>query len=80
VALTAPYMHDGRFATLMDVINHYDHGITANHNLDSRLTDGANAPVRMNMSEDDKLALVAFLNTFTDNQFVTDPKFSNPFK
>ena len=38
IALTAPYMHDGRFATLMDVVNHYNEGIQAHPNLNFRLT------------------------------------------
>jgi cytochrome c peroxidase len=86
IALTGPYMHDGRFKTLDEVVEHYNSGIQANPNLDSRLTQSAwgiapsNAPVKMNMTDQQKKALVAFLNTFTDNQFVTDPRFSDPFK
>ncbi len=79
VGLTAPYMHDGRFATLGDVIDHYSHGINASPNLDGNLkTNGQ--PMKMNISSDEKAALVAFLNTFTDYNIAVDPKFSNPFK
>ncbi len=79
IALTAPYMHDGRFATLNDVLEHYSHGITDNANLDSRLRDSSNQPRRMNISDHEKEALIAFLNTLTDYSAVLDKKFSSPF-
>ena len=79
IALTAPYMHDGRFATLREVIDHYDHGIVASPNLDSILKDATGAPRRMNLSDADKAALEAFLNTFTDAPMLADPKFMDPF-
>lgn len=82
IAVSAPYMHDGRFAGLREVIEHYDHGV-----VDSGLTSFlmrddsvAGAPIRrLNLSEDDKNALEAFLNTLTDTEMLTDPKFSDPF-
>ncbi len=89
VSLTAPYMHDGRFSTLEQVVEHYNSGIAANPNLDFRLTQAffngtggttGGAPVRMNMTSQQKSDLVAFLNTLTDNSFVSDPKFADPFK
>ena len=79
VALTAPYMHDGRFATLSDVIDHYSHNIQGSTNLDTVLTRNG-APRAMNITDADKQALIAFLNTLTDTRMITDPKFSNPFK
>lgn len=79
VAVSAPYMHDGRFATLRDVIEHYDHGVKNSQSLDPILRDVHFMPRRLNLSEPDKDALEAFLHTFTDNEFLTDPKFSNPF-
>ncbi|MFC4314298.1 cytochrome c peroxidase [Steroidobacter flavus] len=79
VAVSAPYMHDGRFATLREVIEHYDHGVKDSRNLDGILRDVTFAPRRMNLSEQDKDALEALLRSFTDNHFLTDPKFSNPF-
>jgi cytochrome c peroxidase len=78
IALTFPYMHDGRFETLEEVIEHYNSGIQNNPNLDNRLTQGNNAR-RLNLSEADKQALVDFLNTLTDNEFITDEKYSSPF-
>lgn len=80
VALTAPYMHDGRFQTLSDVIDHYSHGICNSPNLDPLLQTADNQPIQMNISDQEKAALIAFLNTFTDYTTILDPKFSNPFK
>ena len=57
IALSAPYMHDGRFSTLREVIDHYDHDIKASPDLDSLLRDTNNNPLRMNLSEADKDAL-----------------------
>ncbi len=79
VTLTAPYMHDGRFATLDAVLEHYSHGIANHPNLDSRLKGTNGLAVQMNISDQEKTAIIAFLGTLTDNTVVTDPKFSNPF-
>ena len=78
IALTGPYMHDGRFETLEEVIQFYSTGIQAHPNLDNVLQDNGN-PRRLNFDEDDVEALVAFLNTLTDETFINDPKFSDPF-
>jgi cytochrome c peroxidase len=80
IALTAPYMHDGRFNTLREVIDHYDHDIKDSPNLDGILRDVNFQPRRMNFTEEDKEALEAFLRTFTDDEFLNDPKFSDPFE
>ena len=79
VALSGPYMHDGRFTKLREVIDHYDHGVQASPHLDFSLRDVFGAPRRLNLSEYEKNALEAFLNTLTDNAFLNDPKFSDPF-
>lgn len=79
IEVTGPYMHDGRFATLRDVINHYDHGIQDSQNLDGLLFSFTGGPMRLNLSEEDKDALEAFLKTMTDPEFLTDPRFSDPF-
>lgn len=78
IALTGPYMHDGRFETLEEVIEHYNSGVLNNPNLDNRLTQGNNVR-RLNLSDTDKQALVDFLNTFTDNEFINDEKYASPF-
>jgi cytochrome c peroxidase len=79
IARTAPYMHDGRFATLREVVDHYDHGIQASRDLDVMLRDGMGNPQRLNLSEADKVALETYLNLLTDDAFLNDPKFANPF-
>jgi cytochrome c peroxidase len=77
--LTGPYMHDGRFATLAEVIDFYDHGIQAGPALDPRLKHGPK-PQRLYLSPADRAALVAFLMTLNDTALTTDPRFSNPFR
>ncbi len=80
VAFTAPYMHDGRFSSLDEVMEHYS-GEIANHpNLDFRLRNANGQADQKNISEFDKKAIIAFLNTLTDTQMITDPKFASPFK
>ena len=64
VALTAPYMHDGRFATLEEVVAHYDHGVQRGGNLDPNLTKHPSDGIAL--SVEDQQALVAFLRALTD--------------
>jgi len=80
VAVTAPYMHDGRFATLEEVLGHYSENIQDDPNLDHRLRDANGDPMRMQISDQEKKALIAFLNTMTDHTMLTDVRYSNPFK
>jgi len=80
IEFTAPYMHDGRFATLEEVIGHYNSGVQAHPNLSSQLRNVDNSPVRLSLSTSEKAALLAFLKTLTDRSVTTDVKFSNPFK
>ena len=79
IALTAPYMHDGRFATLGQVIDHYSHNIADNSTLSNALRDGNGRPIRMNISDQEKTAIIAFLNSFTDFQLISNPLLKNPF-
>lgn len=79
VALTAPYMHDGRYSTLDEVLEHYSTGIVNHPNLDFRLKVSGNRALQMNITDDDKKSLIVFLNTLTDYNMITDPRFSNPF-
>jgi cytochrome c peroxidase len=79
VSLTAPYMHDGRFTTLEEVIDHYSHGIQDHPNLDLRLRDSEGNALHMNITASEKQALIAFLNTLTDFSMVTNDNFSSPF-
>jgi cytochrome c peroxidase len=80
VELTGPYMHDGRFKTLEEVIQHYSRGIKNSPNLDNRLKGLDGRPVQMNMTASEVKAIAAFLTTLTDYQMISDPRFSNPFK
>ena len=80
VELTAPYMHDGRFKTLGEVIDHYSHGVKNNSNLDPKFRDANGEVLKLNFTQLEKQALIAFLNTLTDEQMITDPKYSDPFK
>jgi cytochrome c peroxidase len=79
-AVTGPYMHDGRFQTLEDVIEHYSVGIENSDNLDVRLTNADGSAKKFNIPSGDKRAIVAFLHSMTDPHMIGDPKFSNPFK
>lgn len=80
IAVTAPYMHDGRFATLREVIDHYDHGVVDSPFVSTVLRESDNGPIRrLFLSELDKNALETFLGTLTDSAMLTDPKFADPF-
>ncbi len=80
VAMTAPYMHDGRFATLEDVVNHYNTGIKKSPNLDNvfKSWDTGEA-VKLGLTDEERSALIAFLHTLTDEGYMTDQRFSDPF-
>lgn len=73
IALTGPYMHDGRFETLEEVIEHYASGGHGVENENPNITG-------FELTEEKKAALIAFLNTLTDEEFVNDERFSNPFE
>ena len=79
VELTGPYMHDGRFASLEEVVEHYNSGIKDHPNLDERLRFGE-TPQQLNLSEEKKAGLVAFLKTLTDENLITEAKYSDPFE
>ena len=85
IALTAPYMHDGRFATLEEVLDHYNEGIKVSSTLSPLIAEadnqikGEETRPSLNLDEDEKLAIIAFLHTLTDQEFITNEKFSNPF-
>jgi cytochrome c peroxidase len=74
VEFTAPYMHDGRFQTLDAVVEHYSRGIKPHPNADGRLRRP------LNLDRRQEAALVAFLKTLSDRQFLADPKYSDPFQ
>lgn len=70
---SSPYMHDGRFMSLMQCLDHYTNGIVISNTLDTQLQSGSIA-----LTSQDKNDLIAFLKTLTDNKFLTDKRFSEP--
>jgi cytochrome c peroxidase len=74
IALTAPYMHDGRISTLDSVIEFYDHGYHRNKNLDVNM---ALLP-KNRLTPTEKRQIVAFLKTLTDKDLVSNPAYSEP--
>lgn len=81
VELTGPYMHDGRFKTLEQVVEHYSGQIHPHPNLGLALeepeTEHATSGLQFTLQQ--KAALVAFLKTLTDRRFVSDQRFVDPF-
>jgi cytochrome c peroxidase len=80
VALTAPYMHDGRFATLEEVLDHYDHGIQDFKGLDPVLRDENGKPKRLNLSPDVRKNILLYLNLMTDPAYIHNKEYSNPYR
>lgn len=76
IEYTAPYMHDGRFSTLDEVINHYSHHIQISPTIDPMIEFAFQGGVQLNANE--KSLLKAFLLTMTDHSFFTNPEFSDP--
>ena len=72
IELSYPYMHDGRFETLEEVVDHYNNGMASPPNLDPALL------MPMNFSSQDKQDLLAFLKTLTDYEYITNTKLSDP--
>lgn len=77
IALTQPYMHDGRFTTLEEVVEHYNSGLQASATLDPALEQTRATGLFLDVQE--KADLVAFLKTLTDQTLVTNPEYSDPF-
>ncbi|HUR32115.1 MAG TPA: cytochrome c peroxidase, partial [Saprospiraceae bacterium] len=78
VALTSPYMHDGRFSTLEEVINHYNIGVKSSSTVDEVLFHSLE-PGGLQLNTEDINDLVSFLKTLTDESFRLDPRFSSDF-
>jgi cytochrome c peroxidase len=76
IANTAPYMHDGRFSTLDEVIEHYSSGIHMSPTIDPLIEFGSQGGVQLDAQE--KYLLKKFLLTLTDNNFLNNPKFKDP--
>ncbi|MFD2720706.1 cytochrome-c peroxidase [Hymenobacter monticola] len=80
IALTAPYMHDGRFTTLEQVVDHYDQHVARNSpNVDPLLLNASNnGTTNLALTAREKAKIVAFLRTLTDSTFIKDPRFAKP--
>jgi len=72
IEFTYPYMHDGRFKTLTEVVKHYNSGIKKSTTLSKELEQP------MNLSDNERTELVAFLKTLTDKTFLFNPKYTYP--
>lgn len=79
IAVTAPYMHDGRMSTLEEVVTHYNEHITYSSTLDPALLQVAEAG-GLGLTDQDKQDLIAFLHTLTDETFLTNPAYADPFE
>jgi cytochrome c peroxidase len=85
IAVTSPYMHDGRFATLEEVLAHYNGGIKRSKTLSPLIIEADNIPktqndhISLNLSSTEITAIIAFLHTLTDEEFLANPAFSDPF-
>ena len=75
IAMTAPYMHDGRFETLEEVIEHYSTGIKDHDNLSWQLPEGG-----FNFTATEKENLLDFLHTLSDHEMAAEERYSDPFK
>ncbi len=75
--LTSPYMHDGRFKTLEEVLDHYAQSVKESETLDPVLRQEGTLGIPM--SGEEKAKIVAFIKTLTDRNFTSDKRFSNPF-
>ncbi len=81
IELTGPYMHDGRFTSLEEVVDHYSEGVQNHENLSQFLKNSATqSALKMNFDATDKEDLVNYLKTLTDTDFVTAEKWADPFK
>jgi cytochrome c peroxidase len=76
LAYTAPYMHDGRFETLDDVINHYSEGLVFSETIDPLMKTVNEGGVHL--TEEDKADLKAFLLSLSDESYINNPNFQDP--
>lgn len=78
ILFTAPYMHDGRFKTIEEVIDFYSEKVQPCANIDSRMEFAHQGGPKLNAHE--KRKVIAFLKTLSDSAFITNPEYANPFK
>lgn len=77
IAVTAPYMHDGRLKTLAEVIDHYNEGIKTSSTTDPTVLN--TQPTGLFLDNQDKEDLINFLKILTDESFLTNPEYASPF-
>jgi cytochrome c peroxidase len=77
IELTAPYMHDGRFATLEEVLDFYSEGVHDTPFTDNLIQFAYQGGVQLTAEE--KAAIIAFLKTLTDPDFENNPAYQDPF-
>ena len=75
LVFSAPYMHDGRFSTLEEVINHYSEGLKNSTTIDPLMKKVSTGGVHLSAQE--KIDLKAFLLTLSDNDFINNTTFQN---
>ncbi len=82
IALTAPYMHDGRFKTLAEVVDHYSDHVAESASLSTFLRGESNETggKTLKLLPQEKRQIIAFLNMLTDSTFITNPEFADPNK
>lgn len=71
IAYTSPYMHDGRFASLGEVVSHYKSGVQFSKTLDDKIKP------KLELADQEVLAIIAFLKTLSDDEFVNNKKYSD---
>ncbi len=76
LAFSAPYMHDGRFETLDEVINHYSEGLVFSETIDPLMKAVAEGGIHL--TEEEKADLKAFLLSLSEPGFTTNPDFQDP--
>ncbi len=84
IALTGPYMHDGRFTSLEQVLDHYNEHIKQSATIDPQITEASNYNIApgnktLGLTKQEKADIVAFLKMLTDTEFTNNKNFSNPF-
>ncbi len=82
IALHPPFMHDGRFNTLNEVLDHYNEHIQESEELDPQISQATNSlnSNKLDLTTNEKKDIIAFLHTLTDNSLSNNEKLSNPFK
>ncbi|MDX1444998.1 cytochrome-c peroxidase [Lishizhenia sp.] len=76
IAVTPPYMHDGRFNTLEEVIDHYNEGVKNSSTVNPALLGTTSTGLMLDAQE--KQDLINFLKTLTDDTFLNNPEYKNP--